>query len=163
MENQIDAGLTVMHNIKSTQSFDVIDMLPKSESNTYEILDETPKSDNKNQNFGSFDVLAQDDDLPILDDDSDKSQNGQNVVEQQYALSEYSFKKTEVETLLARLKKAGMCTKDKKDIKCLENHLQKLNDSEKNGVSFFTFNEMMETNTKNDKKMNPYLKKLYKS
>jgi hypothetical protein len=148
-----------MNHTGSTQSFDILDN------------NQTPKDDKKD-NFGSFDEIPsnnnmndmynEDDDLPILDDEIGNEEEKKNV-EKEEIKSGYEYKRMEIENIISKIMADCPGAKEKKDIKCLENHLEKLNDAENKKVNFEEFNKKMVTAAKCDKKMNSILKKVYKN
>jgi len=92
-----------------------------------------------------------DDEYYNIDESCDELQIQRNTPEK------YVLKKDEIELLLGNCKKE----KNSKNVKILERHLTKLLESEKKNVLFEEFEKSMIITAKNDKNMNPILKKLY--
>jgi hypothetical protein len=133
-------------------------------NNSFEIIDNTPKTENKNTKFNSYEILPEgndsDDDLPILDEDGTSILKvPQNSPAHNYTES-YSTKKVQIQNLMTEFKKTNS-SNSRRDFKCLERHLEKLDDSEKKNIAFAEFKNKMVDTAKNDKNMNAVLKKLY--
>lgn len=130
-------------------------------NNSFEIIDETPKTDTNTKKFSSYDILPSnndnDEDIPILDEDCTESLKVPNNSPQVTFTESYQTKIVQIQNMIADLKKNNM----RKEIKCLERHCEKLIDSEKKNLPFLEFkNKMLET-AKNDKNMSSILKKMY--
>lgn len=137
-------------------------------NNSFDIIGDTPKTGeaSKNKKFSSYDILPEtnesenDDDIPTLDEDGTQLKAPQNSPSINFK-DTFMTKQTQIQNLICELKK-DKSSNARRDIKCLERHLEKLYESEKNNLDFHEFkNKMIET-AKNDKNMNVILKKLYK-
>ncbi len=130
-------------------------------NNSFEIIGDTPKTDENTKKFNSYDILPSynedDEDIPVLDEDgTELLKVPHNSPSNTYAES-YLTKKTQVQILMTELKKKNM----RKELKCLERHYDKLVESEKKNILFCEFKSKMVETAKNDKNMNDVLKKLY--
>lgn len=131
-------------------------------NNSFEIIDNTPKTDTETKKFNSYEILplnddVDNDDIPILDEDgTELLKVPQNSPSNTFTES-YQTKKVQVQGLILELKKINA----RKELKCLERHYEKLDESEKKNIPYCDFkNKMIET-AKYDKNMNGVLKKLY--
>lgn len=136
-------------------------------NSSFDIIGDTPKTGEDNNNkFSSYAILPEandndnDDDIPNLDEDGTQLKVPFNSPEVRFK-ENFLTKKTQIQNLVNELKK-DKNTNARRDIKCLERHLDKLCESEKNNVNFYEFKNKMIENAKNDKNMNVILKNLYK-
>lgn len=153
-ENQSQTNTNVLRHINqktlSTQSFDIID--------------ETPKTGNTSQSFEN--ILTETDDDVKLDEELENS--FVNVPCNSPAFSSpdhddnYSVKQNQISQILKTLKDAK--TRDKKtkhEITALTRHLEKLCYAEKQGVKFEDYKQNIVNSYKLNKNTNEVLKNMY--
>lgn len=148
MTEEINQKPNIIHTLSSTQSF--------------EILEETPKTINKDF---SYDVLPNKDNLD--DDDNEPQTLDEEIVNNSpvkdiLQSDSFSLKKEQIKQMIRLFKESGQNTKTRREIRSLERHLEKLEESEKNNMDYEKFKATMIENIKNDKNMNQSIKKLYK-
>jgi hypothetical protein len=132
-------------------------------SQSFEVLGETPKTNDKDC---SYDILDDDNEPQTLDEDiidnNDKIKVQHDFLEKNYLQKEnYSFQKERTKNAIYLLKESKQNTNTRREIRSLERHLEKLEESEKNNVDYVKFKENMNENAKNDKNMNKSLRNLY--
>lgn len=147
MENQENQEIKI-NNMPSNSSF--------------EIIGDTPKTENKSTKFNSYEILPEEDndDIPMLDEDeTDVLKVPQNSPAHTYTES-YQTKKMQIQNLMMLLKQTNT-SHSRREFKCLERHFEKMVEAEKKSLIFSEFKSKMIETAKNDKNMNEILKKMY--
>lgn len=152
----------IMHQTVSTQSFEVLGETPKTNNKecSYDILpnDSGLEQNNDYDNYDNYDNEPQ-----MLDEAIDDIMQVPQNSPQKGNLKpdSYGSKKEQIKNAIYLLKECGQNMKTRREIRSLERHLEKLEESEKTNVDYLKFTNMMKTNVKTDKNMNEYLKKIY--
>jgi hypothetical protein len=143
-----------MHQTASTQSF--------------EVLGDTPKTNNKEMSYDLLPDENENENEPQLLDETldDNNTNQPPQISTQKKVSEadsYASKKDQINNTICQLRKSGQNSNIRKEVRALERHLEKLEEAQKNDIDYTKFKENMIENAKNDKNMNKSLKQLYLS
>ena len=140
-----------INQTQSSQSFEILDSPQTEKTVSSESYDVFPNIKNTNDN---------DDDLPPLDDEYVQVPTNSPHLSC-IQIDGYDLKKEQIKKLIKMIKLKGSSIKERREIKSLEKHLDKLVEYEKKQIDFNLVNKMMKTFAKTDNKMNNVLKNLY--